>query len=54
MKLTVVWDIGMCSLVEIEDVSEAITGSIIRAMVHWTVSTTLHGETSQQTDISDE
>jgi hypothetical protein len=31
MKMTVFWDVAPCSVVEIDDVSQALTTSIIRA-----------------------
>jgi hypothetical protein len=32
MKMTVFWDVTPCSLVEIKDISEVLTASIIRAI----------------------
>jgi hypothetical protein len=32
MKITAVWDIAPCNLVEVNDVSDMLTASIIRAI----------------------
>jgi hypothetical protein len=44
--MTVFWDAALCSLVEMTDVSEVLTASIIRA-----ISTRLYDTTSQKTAI---
>jgi hypothetical protein len=33
MKMTVFWDVALCSLVDVYDVSEVLAASIIRAMM---------------------
>jgi hypothetical protein len=47
VKIAAFWDVAACSVVEVDDVSEVCTASIIRAMSK-SISTRLHGATPQE------
>jgi hypothetical protein len=50
-EMTVFWDVWLCSLYILTDVSEVLTDAIIRPMSLQSVSTRLHGATSQKTAV---